>query len=453
VSDPDLQLPAHQEAPVATDDDLPEGYQPPLVHGGLFVDPNWAPRLADRLGSVRTDMGGVAEHWPQDLVPVMYPHIPNGFWREVPLGEAPVPVPTITDIAPVSGSTTGGTVVTVTGTMLANATGVNFGATPGTAFSVGSDTQVTATSPAGSAGATDVTVLSPDGDATLPGAFTYVAPPAPTISTIVPTSGALAGGDALVITGTNFAPGMTAAIGGMGVVSGGYVNPMRYEGTSPPGPAGPADVTVTTAGGIGTLSGGFTYQASAPTVTDVSPSSGSEAGGDGVTVTGTGFVGVDPTTGVMFGPNPATGFVPGTPTQFTCLTPPGTGTVDVSVTGTTGTGTLPGGFTYTADGQQAEGQPAQGSGTDVQQVAQSIQENAETIGEAAQNIGEAAQTLTEPSGTGQASGTTSGASSASTGTTEAPVTGQEPDMTEYEMDQLWGIEPAQPPTSQPAPSS
>lgn len=57
---------------------------PPLVHGGLFPDPNWSPRLADRLGSVVTDGGGVSEHWHRDIAPVFAPHLPNSFWVEVP---------------------------------------------------------------------------------------------------------------------------------------------------------------------------------------------------------------------------------------------------------------------------------------------------------------------------------------------------------------------------------
>jgi hypothetical protein len=40
---------------------------------------------------------------------------------------------------------------------------VSFGAIPATSFSVDSDTQITATAPAGSLGIVDVTVNTPDG--------------------------------------------------------------------------------------------------------------------------------------------------------------------------------------------------------------------------------------------------------------------------------------------------
>jgi len=49
---------------------------PPLARGGLYVDPNFKPRLADRLGSVNTQYG-VSEHWPKDIAPVFYPHVNN----------------------------------------------------------------------------------------------------------------------------------------------------------------------------------------------------------------------------------------------------------------------------------------------------------------------------------------------------------------------------------------
>jgi len=72
-------------------------------------------------------------------------------------------VPTVTGISPFNGPATGGTSVTITGTGLTGATAVKFAATDA-GFSVKSDTQITATSPAGVAGQTvDVTVTTPSG--------------------------------------------------------------------------------------------------------------------------------------------------------------------------------------------------------------------------------------------------------------------------------------------------
>ena len=57
----------------------------------------------------------------------------------------------------------GGTSVTITGTNLTGATAVRFGLGNATGFTVDSDTQITATAPAGSPGTVDVTVATPGG--------------------------------------------------------------------------------------------------------------------------------------------------------------------------------------------------------------------------------------------------------------------------------------------------
>ena len=74
-----------------------------------------------------------------------------------------------------------------------------------------------------------------------------------------------------------------------------------------------------------------------PTVTNVNPNSGLQAGGTSVTITGTSFFGVTGANGVMFGGNPAASYVVNTPTQITATSPAGTGSVDITVTGFGGT--------------------------------------------------------------------------------------------------------------------
>ena len=95
---------------------------------------------------------------------------------------------TITLISPVNGPTTGGTSVTITGTNLAGATFVKFGdnSAPITANTA---TSITTTSPAGSPGTVDITVVTAGGTSATSSAdqFTYVAPP--TITGISPASG------------------------------------------------------------------------------------------------------------------------------------------------------------------------------------------------------------------------------------------------------------------------
>ncbi len=85
---------------------------------------------------------------------------------------APSP-PALTGVSPASGTSAGGTAVTITGTGLAKATGVSFGGAAGT-ISADSGTQITVTSPAGK-GTVDITVTTPSGTsaATAADRFTY----------------------------------------------------------------------------------------------------------------------------------------------------------------------------------------------------------------------------------------------------------------------------------------
>mgnify|MGYP001221570427 FL=1 len=85
---------------------------------------------------------------------------------------APEP-PTVGTITPATGATAGGTSVTIAGTGFTGATGVTVGGAAGTVFTVVSDTSITVTTPAGTAGAKDVVVLHPAGNATKVGGFTY----------------------------------------------------------------------------------------------------------------------------------------------------------------------------------------------------------------------------------------------------------------------------------------
>jgi len=82
--------------------------------------------------------------------------------------------PEVESIAPTTGPAAGGTAVVVAGAGLTGSTGVTFGGTAGTAFSVVSDAEVHATTPAHAAGAAAVVVQNPRGNANSPDQFTYV---------------------------------------------------------------------------------------------------------------------------------------------------------------------------------------------------------------------------------------------------------------------------------------
>lgn len=80
---------------------------------------------------------------------------------------------TVSTITPNTGSTAGGTAVTIAGTNLQGVTNVTFGGAGGTALNVVSDTEVTVTTPAHASGAVDVVVTDDSGAVTKTGAFTY----------------------------------------------------------------------------------------------------------------------------------------------------------------------------------------------------------------------------------------------------------------------------------------
>jgi uncharacterized protein YhjY with autotransporter beta-barrel domain len=71
--------------------------------------------------------------------------------------------PTVTAISPASGSTDGGTSVTITGTEFTGTTDVTIGGTAVTSYTVVSDTQITAVTPAGSSGQASVLVTNATG--------------------------------------------------------------------------------------------------------------------------------------------------------------------------------------------------------------------------------------------------------------------------------------------------
>jgi alpha-tubulin suppressor-like RCC1 family protein/protocatechuate 3,4-dioxygenase beta subunit len=100
-------------------------------------------------------------------------------------------VPVVTGLSVTSGPATGGTVVTITGSGFTGAEVVGFGGMPGSDLSVISDTQLTVTTPAVSAGgAVDVKVVTPIG-ANSPGdpaRFTYIDVPAPVCSAVTATA-------------------------------------------------------------------------------------------------------------------------------------------------------------------------------------------------------------------------------------------------------------------------
>ncbi|MHC5018874.1 MAG: IPT/TIG domain-containing protein, partial [Planctomycetota bacterium] len=148
--------------------------------------------------------------------------------------------PTITSFTPATGSTNGGTRVTITGTNFdpildgsVTASTVSFGSAAATVVDVRSSTQIICYAPAGSGNVT-ITVTNVDGNSgNSASQFGYAAGPVVT------------GGTAVTITGTGFAAGDTVAFGAGAATAVNVVNATTITCTTPAGPLQRVDVTVT----------------------------------------------------------------------------------------------------------------------------------------------------------------------------------------------------------------
>jgi hypothetical protein len=254
--------------------------------------------------------------------------------------------PTVTSVSPNAGALAGGTAVTITGTAFVAGATVDFGGSACTGVTVVNATTITCTTAAHAAGAVTVTITNPDTqNGNLASAYTYQA--APTVTSIAPNAGALAGGTAITITGTGFVAGAAVDLGGSACTGITVVSATSITCTTAAHAAGAVTATVTNADTqSGNLASAYTYQA-APTVTAVSPSAGALAGGTAITITGTGFLAGAT---VDFGGSACGGVTVVSPTSITCTTTAhAAGAVTVSVTNTdTQSGSLASSYTYQA---------------------------------------------------------------------------------------------------------
>src|SRR5262249_52926386 len=120
-----------------------------------------------------------------------------------------------------SGTTAGGTTVTISGSNFSGATRVDFGGVPA-AFTVNGDSSITAVSPVHASGTIDVTVTTANGTSSTGTAthFTYsAATGSPTVTSLGTTTGPTGGGTSVTITGTNFSDVTGVAFGGVQATS------------------------------------------------------------------------------------------------------------------------------------------------------------------------------------------------------------------------------------------
>ncbi len=160
--------------------------------------------------------------------------------------------------------------------------------------------------------------------------------PAPAVTAISPSSGAVSGGTNVTITGTSFTGATSVNFGGTPATGFTVNSPTQISATAPPHASGIVDITVTTAVGTSPTvpADQYTYLAP-PTVTSLGTTSGPASGSTVVTITGANFTGA---TAVRFGASLAPSFTVNSATSITAITPGGSaGTVDVTVTTAVGT--------------------------------------------------------------------------------------------------------------------
>jgi large repetitive protein len=255
--------------------------------------------------------------------------------------------PTITSISPAIGSRSGGTTVTITGNGFTSASTVSFGGTAGTSVTFVNATRLTARSPAHAAGVVDVTVTTVGGTSAIVAGDQFTYPGVPAITGISPGSGPA--GTTVTITGTGFTSASTVSFGGTAGTGVVYVSDTQVTANSPvSATGGTVDVRVTTIGGTSAVitADRYTYSGVAPSVSSITPATGTTAGGTTVTITGIGFTSAST---VSFGGTAGTSVTFSSATRLTARSPAhAAGVVDITVTTVGGTSANGAGdqFTY-----------------------------------------------------------------------------------------------------------
>jgi hypothetical protein len=264
--------------------------------------------------------------------------------------------PTITRINPAGGVPAGGTSVVIFGTGFTGintANGIKFGAVNAASYTVNTSTRITAISPAQASGIVDIVATSLSGTSPIVAAdkYTYFATgaAAPAITSVDPAGGVPTGGTTVVITGSGFTgvTGLTGVKFGIEDATSYTVDSnTQITAISPAQAAGLVDIVVTSPVGASPIvtADNYTYFAAggiAPSITSLTPTIGTSAGGTTVVITGTGFTGVTGVNGVKFDGVNATSYSVDSNTQITAVSPAhAVGIVDVVVTNPAGSSSI-----------------------------------------------------------------------------------------------------------------
>jgi hypothetical protein len=232
--------------------------------------------------------------------------------------------PTVSSMNPGRGGAAGGDTVVITGTGLIDVTSVKFGEVDATSFAIVSDTELTAVVPEGTVGQTvDVVVTNPQGSSEVwEVTYTYIHS-VPMITSVSPDNGSPAGGNTAIITGSSFTD--VSAVQFDGVDADGFtvVSDTRITAIVPAGTPGET-VYVTVIGPQGTSTAdaeACAYSYTVAAITSISPSHGTPAGGNTVTITGTGFYSLTGSDTIQFEDVDAWSYTVVSDTELTVVVP------------------------------------------------------------------------------------------------------------------------------------
>jgi hypothetical protein len=224
---------------------------------------------------------------------------PGAFTYQEEVVEAVPPV--IETLFPTGGSVDGGTPIEVVGAGFQEGLTVLLGGVIVGSVAWTSETSLQLITPAHAAGPVALTVLNPDGlGATKPAAFSYLAEvdAAPVLLGLSPAGGPQTGGTTVTVSGENLSEGGQLYLGGLPLVAGVVIGETAATGLTPPGPAGPVDLTwIGVDGQHVTLEAAFNYVAG-PTLTSVEPTLSTLSGGEVISIFGTNL---DPAISIWFG--------------------------------------------------------------------------------------------------------------------------------------------------------
>lgn len=267
------------------------------------------------------------------------------------LAPPPAPAPTITSVTPNEGFLEGGYNIAVKGANYSNSSIIYIDSQPlqTVYYSSGELRGKVPASPV--AKVVDVKVVNPDEQFVIvEGAFSYIAPPpppAPTVTSLSPDSGIIAGGYNSFVNGTNFSSSTKVYFNDV-LLNSVYYSTKQIR-VSVPAIATPGPVTVKVVNSDGQeaeLIDGFTYiLPPPPSITEINPNSGDMAGNYNIVIKGANFN----STSVVYINHVAVQTTYYTSNELRARVPKATqaGPVDVQVVNGDGQQvTITGGFTY-----------------------------------------------------------------------------------------------------------